>query len=166
MDRKTIKSWGGVHVSKSWQFNPVNEKEVVSLFKLNDEYGVIPRGSGNSYGDQALNSKGGIVSIQDFPEHDELSITSEGYASVHGGTSYAALLSASVKQGWIMPVVPGSKSITIGGAIAADAHGKNHFHKSSISSCLIDIDLLTSKGSVVRCDRSHEPELFWATVGV
>lgn len=165
MDRKTIKSWGGVHVSKSWQFNPVNEKEVVSLFKLNDEYGVIPRGSGNSYGDQALNSKGGIVSIQDFPEHDELSITSEGYASVHGGTSYAALLSASVKQGWIMPVVPGSKSITIGGAIAADAHGKNHFHKSSISSCLIDIDLLTSKGSVVRCDRSHEPELFWATVG-
>jgi len=165
MDRKTIRSWGGVHISKSWQFNPANEEEVASLFDMNDEYGVIPRGSGNSYGDQALNSKGGIISIEDFPELTELPITSEGHVSVHGGTSYGTLLTASVKQGWIMPVVPGSKSITIGGAIAADAHGKNHFHKSSISSYIIDIDLLTAKGSIVRCNRSHEPELFWATIG-
>jgi len=165
MDKKTIRSWGGVHLSKSWQFNPGNEEEVVSLFDLNDEYGVIPRGSGNSYGDQALNSKGGIVSIEDFPEHIELPITTEGHVSVHGGTSYATLLTASVKQGWGMPVVPGLKSITIGGAIAADAHGKNHFHKSSIASYIIEIDLLTAKGSVVRCNRSHEPELFWATIG-
>ncbi len=165
MDKKITRSWGGVHISKSWQFNPVNEEEAVSLFDMNDEYGVIPRGSGNSYGDQALNSEGGIVSIEDFSEHAELPITTEGYVSVHGGTSYGTLLTASVRQGWVMPVVPGSKSITIGGAIAADAHGKNHFHKSSISSYIIEIDLLTAKGSVVRCNRSHEPELFWATIG-
>jgi len=165
MDSKILRSWGGAHASKSWQFKPSTEEEALSLFDLNDVYGVIPRGSGNSYGDQALNTKGGIVSIQDFPADDELIITAEGHASVRGGTSYEMLLHASVKQGWIMPVIPGSKSITLGGAIAADAHGKNHFHKSSLSSYIINIDLLTAKGSVVRCNRSDEPELFWATIG-
>jgi len=165
MDKETFTSWSRAYASRSWRFEPVSQKDVLTLFEACDEYGVIPRGLGNSYGDQALNTGGGIVSLQSFVNEKELVVSDQGCISVTGGTSYEMLLSACIRQGWIVPVVPGSKSITIGGAIAADAHGKNHFHQSSISSCLIEMDVLIANGKVVKCSRSHESELFWATVG-
>ncbi len=67
--------------------------------------------------------------------------------------------------GWILPAIPGSQHITIGGALAADAHGKNHWHQSSIASCCEELNVMISDGTIIRCNREVENQLFWATIG-
>ena len=92
-------------------------------------------------------------------------VTDSGLVTVNGESSIGDLLSAVIPQGWLLPVVPGSESITIGGALAADAHGKNHFHQSSLASWCKEMNVMIADGSIIRCSTENEPDLFWATVG-
>ena len=165
MDKETFRSWAGVHASKSWSFNPESIGELQNLFTLSNRNGVVPRGLGRSYGDQALNSGGGVVTIEKLSNTQEILISDDGSVSVPAGISYGDLLKTVLKNGWIIPVVPGSRFISIGGAIAADVHGKNHFQKNSLSAHILELEILIANGTVVTCNRSSEPELFWATIG-
>ena len=165
MDREKLRSWGGGHSSNSQKLDIDCEKDIPNLLQYVDERGVIPRAFGNSYGDQALNSEGTVASILNYAESNDLTITKEGRISIHGGVHLGAVLEAAIHNSWILPVVPGSEKISIGGAIAADAHGKNHFHKDSIASHILEMNVLTTKETIIRCSRSEEPELFWATIG-
>ena len=127
--------------------------------------GVIPRGAGRSYGDQALVSDGLMISLTQQDDSTNLEVHNSGLISVKGSMTIGKLLDATMPLGWILPVIPGSQHITIGGALAADAHGKNHWHQSSIASCCEELNVMISDGTIIRCNREVENQLFWATIG-
>ncbi|MCI4337564.1 MAG: FAD-binding oxidoreductase, partial [Thermoplasmata archaeon] len=81
------------------------------------------------------------------------------------GVSLDSLIRATLPHGHFLSVTPGTRFVTIGGAIAADVHGKNHHRVGSFSSQVIDFDLVTAEGESLRCSREQNSEAFWATVG-
>jgi decaprenylphospho-beta-D-ribofuranose 2-oxidase len=126
--------------------------------------GVIPRGLGRSYGDLAQNGGGlvldmsGLDAILDFdPER--------GTVVVAAGCSLATLLKATLPAGWFVPVTPGTRHVTVGGAIACDVHGKNHHRDGSFGRYVLGLTLLTPDGEVRRIDPVTDPDEFAATVG-
>jgi decaprenylphospho-beta-D-ribofuranose 2-oxidase len=125
--------------------------------------GVLARGLGRSYGDAAQNAGGTVL---DATTHDELLTVDRDAATAHvaGGVSIDRLLRRIVALGFFVPVTPGTRFVTIGGAIAADVHGKNHHRDGSIGSHVRSITLAAPSGTVtIGPDRDRE--LYWATVG-
>jgi decaprenylphospho-beta-D-ribofuranose 2-oxidase len=125
--------------------------------------GVIARGLGRSYGD-AAQSAGGIVI--DTSNLDSIGVIDPitGSVEVGGGTSLDALINASMSSGWFIPVSPGTRQVTVGGAIAADVHGKNHHRDGSFCSYVTSLTLVTPVG-IFTINPKSDPELFWATAG-
>lgn len=125
---------------------------------------VIPRGLGRSYGDASLNDIG-VVSesllMNRFISFDE----ETGVLRCEAGVTYKDLLDTFVIRGWFPAVTPGTKYVTMGGAIASDVHGKNHHNVGSFSSYVISFKILLASGEILDCSRSEHSDLFWATVG-
>ena len=88
-----------------------------------------------------------------------------GVVECEAGASVADLMEVFLPLGYFPPVTPGTKYVTIGGAIAADVHGKNHHRDGSFSEFLLDLRLLTASGETLRCSRTENADAFWATVG-
>ena len=106
-----------------------------------------------------------MISLTQQDDSMDVEVHNSGLVSVNGDMTIGELLDATMPLGWILPVIPGSQHITIGGALAADAHGKNHWHQSSIASCCEELNVMISDGTVNRCNREIESQLFWATIG-
>ena len=127
--------------------------------------GVLARGLGRSYGDAAQNSGGVVLDMTTF---DRVIGVDTDQATVHveAGASLDALSRALVPLGLWLPVVPGTRQVTVGGAIAADVHGKNHHVAGSFGRYVLEMDLVTADGTVrTLTPDGPESELFWATVG-
>jgi decaprenylphospho-beta-D-ribofuranose 2-oxidase len=125
--------------------------------------GAIARGLGRSYGDAAQNAGGTVVATAAL-DHMTWSDEAAGLLAVGGGTSLDAILRALVPRGWFVPVSPGTRWVSVGGAIAADVHGKNHHAEGSFASHVTSLTLATPAG-VQEVTPSDDPELFWATAG-
>ena len=127
--------------------------------------GVIARGLGRSYGDNAQNG-GGLV-IDMTPLSRIHSIDGETrIVDVDAGVSLDTLIKAALPFGLWVPVLPGTRQVTVGGAIACDIHGKNHHSAGSFGNHVRSIDLLTADGEIRQLTPDGpESELFWATVG-
>ncbi|MCX7878044.1 MAG: FAD-binding oxidoreductase [Ignavibacteria bacterium] len=141
---------------------PSNPDEIKS--SLSNGTSVIPRGLGRSYGDASLNSKGYVVEsllLNKFISFDDRS----GVLKCESGVTYNDILKTFVKRGWFPGVTPGTKYVTIGGAIASDVHGKNHHKEGSFSNFLISFKILTADSELLECSREKNSDLFWATVG-
>lgn len=123
---------------------------------------VIAYGMGRSYGDSALNANvlqsGGLDHFLAFDEKT-------GLLEAQAGVSLDAILRTFVPRGWFLPTTPGTKFITLGGAIASDVHGKNHHSFGCFSQAVRHLDLMLADGSVVRCSPGERAELFRATCG-
>jgi len=87
-------------------------------------------------------------------------IDDQGVVLVGAGASLDELLSESIPQGWFLPVTPGTRQVTIGGAIAADVHGKNHHVDGSFARHVIEMRIVTPGGGAT-VSPSVDPELFW-----
>jgi decaprenylphospho-beta-D-ribofuranose 2-oxidase len=126
--------------------------------------GVLARGLGRTYGDAAQNAGGRVL---DMTGRDRmLTFDAEvGLIVVEAGMSLDRLMRVSVPKGWFVPVSPGTRFVTVGGAIAADIHGKNHHHQGTFCQHVRSIDLLTADGDIRSVGPDAEPELFWATAG-
>jgi decaprenylphospho-beta-D-ribofuranose 2-oxidase len=122
---------------------------------------VIARGLGRSYGDPAQVS-GGTVLRSDMDDIGP--IDDEGVLCVGAGASLDQLLATSIPQGWFLPVTPGTRQVTIGGAIAADVHGKNHHVDGSFARHVLNLRIVTPTG-VVATSPEEDGELFWSTMG-
>jgi decaprenylphospho-beta-D-ribofuranose 2-oxidase len=127
--------------------------------------GVIARGLGSSYGDPAQNAGGVVLDMTALARVHSIDADS-GVAVVDAGVSLDTLMRAALPFGLWVPVLPGTRQVTIGGAIGADVHGKNHHTKGSFGNHVLAMDLVTADGRVHELTPDGpESELFWATVG-
>lgn len=126
--------------------------------------GVLGRGLGRGYGDGAQNAGGVVVDattavgVTDFDPDT-------GRVTAAAGTSLDQLMTWLVPQGWFVPVTPGTRQVTVGGAIAADIHGKNHHKAGSWCSHVSSFRLLSGTGEVLDVNPTDHPDVFWATAG-
>lgn len=122
----------------------------------------IARGLGRCYGDSSLSDH--ILSslrMNCFLEFDR----ENGILTCEAGVSFEEVLQLIVPAGWFLPVTPGTKFVTLGGAIASDIHGKNHHAAGCFSDHVHWLDLLTASGEVLRCSQTEHAELFRLTCG-
>ncbi|MFO0911787.1 MAG: FAD-binding oxidoreductase [Pirellulales bacterium] len=124
----------------------------------------IPRGLGRSYGDAAVNSTGAVIDLRQQDCLLELD-PAAGTISCESGSSLERIATTTLPRGWFLPVTPGTRHVTVGGAIAADVHGKNSHRDGTFGHYVLGIDLLTSDGQVRRCSATENPQLFAATLG-
>jgi decaprenylphospho-beta-D-ribofuranose 2-oxidase len=126
--------------------------------------GGIARGLGRSYGDPAQNGGGVVIRLDDRVQ-DVVVDAAAGTATVPAGVSIDDLLGVLVPRGFFVPVSPGTRSVTIGGAIASDIHGKNHHGDGSFGNHVLRMSLLVADGTVAELSPTDRPDLFWATIG-
>ena len=137
-----------------------NKNQIQSLIRSG--HPVIAHGNGRSYGDSALSNTIVHTRPQDyFINFDEES----GLLHLEAGALLSEVLDHFVPRGWFLKVTPGTKFITVGGAIASDVHGKNHHVAGCFSECIQSFDIMLADGSTVICSRELMPELFKATCG-
>ncbi len=127
--------------------------------------GVIARGMGRSYGDPAQNAGGLVIDMQ--PLNKIHSIDPESaIVDVDAGVTLDQLMKAALPYGLWVPVLPGTRQVTIGGAIGPDIHGKNHHSAGSFGNHVVSMELLVADGRVLHLEPEGESaDLFWATVG-
>src|SRR6266852_3333557 len=124
---------------------------------------VLPFGRGRSYGDCCLNDGGTLLEtsrLDRFIEFDP----ERGVLRCEAGVRLAEVLGLVVPRGWVVPVVPGTQFVSVGGAIANDIHGKNHVRVGTFGRHVLRLELLRSSGERMVCSRTENPELFAATV--
>jgi decaprenylphospho-beta-D-ribofuranose 2-oxidase len=126
--------------------------------------GAILRGLGRSYGDAAQNGGGLVVRLNGSAEAVVVD-REAGTATVPAGVSIDELLRVIVPLGFFVPVTPGTRWVTLGGAVASDIHGKNHHVDGSIGNHVVRLALTLADRSVRIVGPDVEPEVFWATVG-
>ena len=141
-----------------WDFRA--EAEALELLHKLDS--CIPRGMGRSYGDCSLASH--IISTPGFNRFISLD-QEQGILECEAGTSLKDILRVILPLGWFLPVTPGTKYITLGGAIASDVHGKNHHIHGAFGSHVHSLRMLTPQGEVITCSREQNPEVFSAVCG-
>jgi FAD/FMN-containing dehydrogenase len=124
----------------------------------------LPFGNGRSYGDSCLNEGGLLLDARGMDRFIGFD-PNNGILRCESGVLLDEILSISVPQGWFLPVVPGTKFVTVGGAIANDIHGKNH-HSAGTFGCHVRcLELLRSDGQRLLCSPSENTEWFQATIG-
>lgn len=138
-----------------------DSNEQLQKFLANND-SIIPYALGRSYGDSALSTTvirtTRLNCILDFDQ-------AQGLVDCEAGVSLAELIDTFLPQGWFLPITPGTKYITIGGAIASDVHGKNHHVAGCFSECVASFELMIADGTIVECSKEKNTELFQATCG-
>jgi decaprenylphospho-beta-D-ribofuranose 2-oxidase len=160
-NKMALAGWGNYPIVESEVVKPKSEEE---LRKLIIQSQLIPRGLGRSYGDQAV-SENGIVAICTKLDHFISFDDREGILECEAGVSLAAIISVFAPRGWLPMICPGTKYVTIGGAIANDIHGKAHHIDGSFVNCLISFSVMLADGSIKIACRSENSDLFWGSVG-
>ncbi|GAA4759044.1 FAD-binding oxidoreductase [Nocardioides endophyticus] len=161
-ESEVLTGWGRTAPSAGRVRRHAGPDAVADLLRDAGPRGLIARGLGRSYGDPAQNA-GGVVldplpSIIDEPAAD-------GTVRVSAGTSLHDLMRFLLPRGRFVPVTPGTRYVTIGGAIACDVHGKSHHVTGSFGDQVVSLDLVLPDGTLRTVGPVHDPELYWATVG-
>ncbi|WP_336690721.1 MULTISPECIES: FAD-binding oxidoreductase [unclassified Chryseobacterium] len=153
----------------NWGNFPIVEKEMKSedSFRKIKEFvqnhnEVIARGNGRCYGDSSLGEH--IFStkkLNKFISFDRLN----GIIECESGVLLSDVLEIAVPQGYFLYVTPGTKFVSVGGAIASDVHGKNHHAEGCFSEYVIEFKLMIENGDIINCSREENSDKFWATIG-
>lgn len=141
----------------------MGESEVEALVTEANGRGLIARGLGRSYGDAAQCAGGTVLDMHALGGVGKVNPQS-GVVEVGGGTPLDVLVQHFLPEGWFLPVTPGTRQVTIGGAIAADVHGKNHHRDGSFGCHVTSMNLVTPTGSHM-IGPDDPTGLFWASVG-
>jgi hypothetical protein len=154
-----ISGWGQYPKIDANLFYPENKSQCFDYIKKKS---LIPRGSGKSYGDSA-NADNVLQSlkINKVLKFDKIN----GVITCEAGVTFRDLITIIVPEGWFFPVTPGTSYLTIGGAIAADVHGKNHHNEGSFSDYILNMDMILGSGDFVSVSKKVLPDLFYATCG-
>ena len=125
---------------------------------------VLPYGLGRTYGDGCLND-GGVLLVTTALNHLIAFDPQTGLLRCEAGVSLDEALQFLVPRGWFLPTTPGTKFVTIGGAIANDIHGKNHHRAGTFGCHVTQFELLRSTGERMLCSREQNADWFAATIG-
>ena len=160
-------AWGRVHEVDERIVRPLSREEAQAAIAARGQRGVLARGLGRSYGDVCLNGGGTVIDMTGMDRllaFDPASGVLECEAGVTLDGLMKWLAARPADRGhWIPPVVPGTRFVTVGGAIANDVHGKNHHAWGTFGEHVLGIDLARSDGSIARLQPGDD--LFRATVG-
>ena len=160
----SLTGWGRIAPTMAQVARPGEPGQLGELLAAAPPRGLIARGLGRSYNNAAQNGGGLVIVTTDLSRIIELD-TATGLVTCEAGVSLEQLMTAALPAGWFVPVTPGTRQVTIGGAIAADVHGKNHHRAGSFASHVRWLDLLLPGGEERRVTPEGEPQLFWATAG-
>jgi len=160
-----LSGWGGTAPTAADLVRPANPDAVADALAEASITGrsVVARGLGRSYGDAAQCAGGTVLDMSGLDRMLEADLVA-GWVRAGAGTSLDALMRALVPHGWFVPVTPGTRYVTVGGAVAADIHGKNHHVDGSFCSHVRAMTLLSPTGGHELTPTDHS-ELFWATAG-
>ena len=176
---KRLTGWGRTSPAVSHVLTPRSVEEIsAAVAAVNDanasgpahlQRGVVARGLGRSYGDSAQNSGGLVVDMQALNRIHTID-PDNAIVDVDGGVTLDQLMKAALPYGLWVPVLPGTRQVTIGGAIGPDIHGKNHHSAGSFGNHVVSMELLVADGRVLHLepegtDDDPKGTLFWATVG-
>ena len=125
---------------------------------------LIARGQGRSYGDASILSEGLVMLTERLSRRMALD-KGTGLLRAESGLTLAEILRSADTEGWFPSVVPGTKFVSLGGAVAADIHGKNHHRDGSFGAHVTELEILLADRERARCAPGRRPELFWATIG-
>ncbi|MQA13810.1 MAG: FAD-binding protein [Pseudonocardiaceae bacterium] len=167
--RRSLTGWGRTAPSTARVLCDPTVESIQHAVTGAGQRGVIARGLGRAYGDPAQNAGGLVI---DMPGLDRIhSIDADSaVVDLDAGVSLDTLMRRALPFGLWVPVLPGTRQVTVGGAIAADIHGKNHHTQGSFGNHVLSMDLVTADGSVRTltpggASSPEDTELFWATVG-
>ncbi len=163
MARRALSGWGRTNPTVA-EVVDVLRSEVAATVKEAGDRGALVRGLGRSYGDAAQNGGGLVLRLQGSAS-DAVLDAAAGLVTVGAGASLDDLMRVIVPRGWFVPVTPGTRFVTIGGAIASDIHGKNHHVDGSFANHVEQLTLQLADGSVATVSPTNDAELFWATFG-
>ncbi|GHC69381.1 FAD-binding oxidoreductase [Streptomyces flavofungini] len=157
-----LSGWGRTAPSAAHVVRPRTHEEAVDALRACAERGGIARGLGRAYGDAAQNAGGAVLDMTGLDRVHAIDADA-GTVVCDAGVSLHRLMEVLLPLGWFVPVTPGTRYVTVGGAIGADIHGKNHHVSGSFARHVRSLDLLTADGTV----RTVEPgtPLFNATAG-
>jgi decaprenylphospho-beta-D-ribofuranose 2-oxidase len=158
-----LTGWGRTGGSWATVAGPLNTERLQELVAGQPHGGVLARGAGRSYGDAAQNAGGYVLAPVTGPGIEPA--TGGSAVRVSASTSFTELLVATVPHGLIVPVLPGTRHLTVGGAIAADVHGKNQRTDGSFCSWVDQIELIDGHGELRMLTPDGTPEEFRATAG-
>jgi len=128
------------------------------------EGSMLAYGNGRSYGDVCLNDGGTLLHTRGLDRYIEFDAAT-GILRCESGVLFSEILDFVVSQGWFLPVTPGTRYVTVGGAIANDVHGKNHHGAGTFGEHVKRFELLRSDGQRVECNPEQNVELYTATIG-
>ncbi|WNI17376.1 FAD-binding oxidoreductase [Actinacidiphila sp. ITFR-21] len=163
-DTASVTGWGRTAPTTARLLRPRSYEEAVAAVRGCDARGVIARGLGRAYGDAAQNAGGAVLDMTGLDRIHEIDAVN-GLVVCDAGVSLHRLMEVLLPLGWFVPVTPGTRYVTVGGALGADIHGKNHHVSGSFSRHVRAIELLTGDGETQVVTPEGEPELFWATAG-
>ena len=154
-------SWGRVHRPRQtvcpvrWRHEPLPSCDAPTC---------LPWGQGRSYGDCCLNDGGALLPTRAL-DHFIAFDAEQGILRAEAGLTLGEILQVIVPHGWFLPVTPGTRQATLGGAIANDVHGKNHHADGTFGRHVLRFELLRSDGTRRICSPDENPEWFAATIG-
>jgi len=160
----SLDGWGRFRPLETQVARPEHPAELPQWLEATSSPTLIGRGLGRSYGDSAIDERGLTVlctRMNRFLAFDP----ETGTVTCESGTSFDELIRTFLPRGYFLPVTPGTKFVTVGGAIAADIHGKNHHCDGTFGQFVESIDLLTGTGDLLQCGPNQWQEPFQATLG-
>jgi decaprenylphospho-beta-D-ribofuranose 2-oxidase len=163
-DVRVLTGWGRTAPSAAHVIEVHGDADVKSALADPPARGVIARGCGRSYGDAAQNAGGAVLAMTGAPP-TVLVDPATGVVTAGGGTTLDSLMGALLPRGWFVPVTPGTRHVTVGGAVAADVHGKNHHVDGSWMDHVSALTLALPGGEERTLTPDQDAAAFWATAG-
>jgi FAD/FMN-containing dehydrogenase len=158
---RAYRSWGRYPAATPSEVRPVVwRSDPLPLDRVRGS--VLPYACGRSYGDSCLNDGGVLLDVRRLDRLIAFDVEL-GLLRCEAGVTLADILALTVPRGWFLPVVPGTRWVSVGGAIANDIHGKNHHRAGTFGAHVTCLELLRSSGERVLCTPADA--LFQATVG-
>jgi decaprenylphospho-beta-D-ribofuranose 2-oxidase len=162
MPNTSLRGWGRTAPTTANVVPVRTAADVTAALAAAGPRGVIARGLGRSYGDPAQNAGGTVLDMTGLSAIHAIDADT-GHVVVDAGVSLDTLMRRALPFGLWLPVLPGTRQVTVGGAIGADIHGKAHHAVGSFGNHVVSLDLVTADGALSTL--TPDDELFWATVG-
>ena len=161
-----ISGWGRNKFVEAEIYNPLDNNDLINKVITSKKHSLISRGLGRSYGDSAHLEKKTVIQL---PNSSSIELDIKGMrVTVDAGVSFDQLLKFIVPMGFFLPISPGTRFVTVGGAVAADVHGKNHHVDGSFGNKVQNIKIMDGNGEILDLNLSGNNEnskKFWATIG-